>query len=254
MKKIGIIFWLAVCTVLLFWFGTWYLIPRLYEEPTGLGAGTFGDMFGAVNALFSGLAFVGLIYTILVQREDLQEQKKAIKMQTYEMSLQVKALKMQAAALKLQVEEMKSQKEEIARSADQLELQKQLMDYQLSLSTVNDLTKLKNSIVNNLRMNFNYSDFAGFKVIEKLSSLMEDEPNKPFDTEFKVLRRYSSTYTLLIEFISKANFSEIQVNDLKRIVMANTSVEEVNVLERIAISTSNQQLRAFIKDFAKYNM
>ena len=27
-------------------------------------AGTFGDQFGAVNSLFSGLAFVGLIYTI----------------------------------------------------------------------------------------------------------------------------------------------------------------------------------------------
>ncbi len=33
--------------------------------------GTFGDMFGAINALFSGLAFAGLIYTILQQREEL---------------------------------------------------------------------------------------------------------------------------------------------------------------------------------------
>ena len=33
--------------------------------------GTFGDQFGAVNALFSGLAFTGLIYTIILQRRDL---------------------------------------------------------------------------------------------------------------------------------------------------------------------------------------
>lgn len=34
--------------------------------------GTFGDQFGAVNALFSGLAFAGLIYTIILQRKDLK--------------------------------------------------------------------------------------------------------------------------------------------------------------------------------------
>jgi hypothetical protein len=28
--------------------------------------GTFGDMYGAINALFSGLAFAGIIFTILL--------------------------------------------------------------------------------------------------------------------------------------------------------------------------------------------
>lgn len=29
--------------------------------------GTFGDMFGAVNALFTGLAFAGVVMTIVLQ-------------------------------------------------------------------------------------------------------------------------------------------------------------------------------------------
>ena len=33
--------------------------------------GQFGDVFGAVNALFSGFAFAGLIYTVFLQREEL---------------------------------------------------------------------------------------------------------------------------------------------------------------------------------------
>lgn len=37
-------------------------------------AGTFGDQFGAVNALFSGLAFIGLIYTT----ESIQQQTKSL--------------------------------------------------------------------------------------------------------------------------------------------------------------------------------
>lgn len=33
--------------------------------------GTFGDVFGVVNSLFTGMAFVGVIYSIAMQREEL---------------------------------------------------------------------------------------------------------------------------------------------------------------------------------------
>lgn len=44
-----------------------------YDLPGG--AGEFGDMFGAVNALFSGLAFAGVVYAIFLQRMDLALQR-----------------------------------------------------------------------------------------------------------------------------------------------------------------------------------
>lgn len=43
--------------------------------------GTFGDMFGFANALFTGLSVVGLIATILLQREDINIQRKELKKQ-----------------------------------------------------------------------------------------------------------------------------------------------------------------------------
>lgn len=49
--------------------------------------GTFGDQFGAANALFSGLAFVGLIYTIILQRKDLALQRKDLRLQRDELAL-----------------------------------------------------------------------------------------------------------------------------------------------------------------------
>ena len=49
--------------------------------------GTFGDQFGAVNALFSGLAFAGLIYTIILQRRDLELQRNDLKLQREELAL-----------------------------------------------------------------------------------------------------------------------------------------------------------------------
>lgn len=41
-------------------------------------AGEFGDMFGAVNALFSGLAFAGVVYAIFLQRIDLALQRQEL--------------------------------------------------------------------------------------------------------------------------------------------------------------------------------
>jgi hypothetical protein len=41
--------------------------------------GTFGDMFGALNALFSGLAFLGVILAIVLQYEELKEQRQEIR-------------------------------------------------------------------------------------------------------------------------------------------------------------------------------
>lgn len=69
--------------------------------------GTFGDLFGAVNALFSGLAFVGLIYTILLQRKDLQFQKNEIALNRNELKKSAKAQEKSEEALHEQVNQMK---------------------------------------------------------------------------------------------------------------------------------------------------
>ena len=40
--------------------------------------GQTGDQFGAINALFSGLAFAGLITTLLLQRQELELQRREL--------------------------------------------------------------------------------------------------------------------------------------------------------------------------------
>lgn len=47
-----------------------------FDDPATRGA--FGDMFGAVNSLFSGLAFVGVVYAILQQQASLSIQKEEL--------------------------------------------------------------------------------------------------------------------------------------------------------------------------------
>ncbi|WP_142806918.1 hypothetical protein [Stenotrophomonas maltophilia] len=47
--------------------------------------GQFGDMFGAVNTLFSGLAFASLIFALSLQRKDLALQRTELQMTRVEL-------------------------------------------------------------------------------------------------------------------------------------------------------------------------
>ena len=69
-------------SVLLFCVGYGFVLSGCEER------GTFGDMFGAVGALFSGLAFAGVIVTMLQQSETLKLQRKDLRNQTESIELQ----------------------------------------------------------------------------------------------------------------------------------------------------------------------
>jgi hypothetical protein len=65
--------WLCVA-VTAAWFVTTLLICCAF--PNWDTRGTVGDTFGAVNALFSGLALAGIIYALMLQRTELRLQRQ----------------------------------------------------------------------------------------------------------------------------------------------------------------------------------
>jgi len=81
------------------------------ERITGLKPNEFGDAFGSVNAFMSFLAFVGVLVTLAMQREELE----------------------------LQRNEMRESKEELKRSAD---AQKEMIEMQLCNSYLHGLSTL----------------------------------------------------------------------------------------------------------------
>jgi uncharacterized membrane protein len=63
--------------VFLVWAVSGFIVYRLFS-PAGVH-GTVGDMFGAVNALFSGWAFLGVIIAIILQKQEPEEQRAEIR-------------------------------------------------------------------------------------------------------------------------------------------------------------------------------
>lgn len=64
--------------------------------------GTFGDSFGALNALFSGLAFAGLIVTLIMQKEELGMQREELNDAKHELHQQSLEFEKQNKTLNLQ--------------------------------------------------------------------------------------------------------------------------------------------------------
>jgi len=75
--------------------GLWTLTYILLKDLEEGARGTFGDMFGSVNALFSGLAFAGIILTILLQRKELKLQREELRSTRAEFETQNETLKLQ---------------------------------------------------------------------------------------------------------------------------------------------------------------
>jgi hypothetical protein len=80
-------------------FGFWIIsaIVILQFLPNPNDHGTFGDLFGAINALFSGWAFLGVIVAIVLQKQELTEQRE-------ELRISREAQQEQAAALEKRLE------------------------------------------------------------------------------------------------------------------------------------------------------
>ncbi len=71
--------------------GLWLWTLYILKDKTHEDRGTYGDMFGGINALFSGLAFGGIIITILLQRKDLALQQEELRETRKELERTTKA-------------------------------------------------------------------------------------------------------------------------------------------------------------------
>ena len=63
--------------VVIIWIASLFVIPYFLTDLQKRAL--LGDSFGTINSLFSGLAFAGIIYTILLQRKELALQRQELR-------------------------------------------------------------------------------------------------------------------------------------------------------------------------------
>jgi len=93
-KKENVALQFSVVAIVVFalWLFSWWWIDDKYSV---LHRGSFGDKFGAVNALFSGLAFAGILVALRLQSKELKDTREVLKDQKVQLENQYLVLEKQ---------------------------------------------------------------------------------------------------------------------------------------------------------------
>ncbi|MHB1325175.1 MAG: putative phage abortive infection protein [Thermoleophilia bacterium] len=71
--------WIIFPCIVIAWIATPIVYSFFYKSPEN--PGIFGEMYGATNALFSGLMLLGILVTLFLQRQDLKITKQELREQ-----------------------------------------------------------------------------------------------------------------------------------------------------------------------------
>ena len=116
----------------------------LYESSTE-ERGSFGDMFGLSNALFSGLAICGLIYTLIIQRETMNLYGESIRISNLQANLSAESFRLQALTAA-----MNSIDSQIALHTTDAEKKQPILQLEETKKKIEtEITKIINNIIKN---------------------------------------------------------------------------------------------------------
>jgi len=147
---------LAFSVVIILFGSSWYFMVSNTTLDTWSVRSSFGDMFGAINALFSGLAFAGIIVALYFQKNEFE----------------------------LQRQELKDTREELKGQKEQLRLQNEAIRHQNLENTFFQLLRFHNEIVNAINLTayeFTQSPESPFRKREKEILLGRDCFKKLYD-------------------------------------------------------------------------
>lgn len=186
--------------ILIIWliYGSIALIFNI--SSSGGSVGTFGDAFGALNTLFTGFAFAGLIYSIYLQQQEMKKTTSEIEKQSSAILEQANAIAGQSKNIEKQTE-ISQQQLEISRSL--LLLQRNQMSDNLLFNLASENNKAKDD---DLMMDFSK------QISNSLKSIREDYI-KFFEESHNQLDSYARRFEHIIVYGNTLFYSnDIRIN------------------------------------------
>ncbi len=139
-----------------------YFIIVRHSYPDLISRAQFGDLFGGLNTLFSGLAFGGVVYAILLQRKDLELQREELKLTRQELKRTAKA--------------QEKAEEALSRQAVSLKVTAKLNGKSAILQHYNALIEASNSAKYGIdHTQFNTNKQLANEVISEINELIKDK-------------------------------------------------------------------------------
>lgn len=244
--------WVMLGGVLCLFFLNLSLIFFVPDENT---RGTFGDQFGAVNALFSGLAFAGLIYTIILQRRDLALQRDDLRLQREELALTRHEMEEQTAEFEKQNETLKIQRFENTFFNMLSQFQEVVNNLKVSKKFYGGEGRdcFEKSYAKNEQIEQSFNDFAHLSMSsiilrDGINGYKRSETPKYFDHYFRLLYRilkFVNDSKVITDFDEKYEYTAM--------LRAMLSRYELVWLYYNGLSYGTQKLKPLIERYAMLN-
>ncbi len=250
---------------------TWISDWPLKEE----NKGEFGDTFGALNALFAGLAFAGVIYAILLQQKELALQRK-------ELALQRKALEATEVEIRGQKEQLQAQNQTLQKQnfessffqllgvhnanfnvmnfqgAQDLELAGLEKEKELSQNMINQANLTEDQIPYRVyygRDCFTYI-LQGLRNIHNCHDRSEEEERSQKEEEFltKIGHYFRHLYQV-VKFVHDPKDFPKEIEEKKRytdLIHAQLSNEELCVLHYLGRGGQGAEFKVLVEKYALF--
>lgn len=194
--------------------------------------GTFGDMFGALSALFSGLAFAGIIYTIQLQRIELKLQRKELRQTREEFKIQNETLKYQR--FENTFFNLLTHHNKIIESLYYLESSQRVEKHDVFRHAYNIL-KGKTIYVNiQLRKEYGLKQSQSLDDLNQIQveNLIIEATKKAFDDASHNLHLYFQSLSQILKFVDK---SDILKEDSKRLYYVSLIKDQITDFENVLV-------------------
>lgn len=255
------IVWLMFGGVILLFLLNFSMVFFVSDKDT---RGTFGDQFGAVNALFSGLAFTGLIYTIILQRRDLAIQRRDLQLQRKELELT---------------------RGELQNQTEQYTIQNKTLAVQRFENTFFQMLTLHHEIVNGLSFQYidrkysgrgvsfettetmahgrevfgvayNYSTSSGWGINKSMSALIKKKGIAGYNDSYipVLFDHYFRNLYRIIKFTDDSKLiDDLEKNEYIDILRAQLSPYELVWLYYNGLSAGKERMKSYIQTYSLLN-
>lgn len=204
-------------------------------------SGTFGDTYGALNALFSGLAFAGVIVTILIQKSELENQRTELQLQRTEMQETRKEF-----LINRTTNLVYSQLDRFEKCLSELTITHKQITYKGN-DAISLLDENKETVYKPLDKPEEEYKAEMKAAIIKLLQLYT--PNKSQIEKF-AHNAYNSV-EVLKRLIYKTDLEVEELNDMKNLFFANIGFINMGVLERISEVAETELKYVEVDDYEK---
>jgi len=201
-----------------------FIVNSYFHDWTKSGA--FSDTFGALSAIFSGVAIAGLIITILLQRKELENQRNELSLQRTEMQVTRKEFLINRITTIIY-----SQLERYEKALEQFKITYDQQTYN-GYEAVFFLDSAKQTVYYPVDDKRTKAEILNERKQKNCRAMKIYASNDKSIAQFS-LSAYNSV-TVIREALLKSDLTVDEINDLKNLFFRNIGFIQLGVLEDIS--------------------